>query len=131
MKSPRGFAASNASAMARFRSFFLLKGPLFILIAYSFLSGSCCSLKQDMTVSELRAKYHCVEVTQGLEWKTVQEVLKEPDAAPRPGPGSLKENARAYCDKVVIFYTDLQEREVEGRKAFVEVVTKVEVCKEK
>jgi hypothetical protein len=66
-----------------------------------------------------------------MPWEQVKRSLGREDETPIPGPGSLFTNARIYTDKVLIFHVDTMEITEAGRSKFVEIVKKIDLCKEK
>ena len=107
----------------------VLNGRFLLLLVCFFCLSACCPFKQAATVSDLKARYECLEISENMEWKTVQDAFKDPDETPRPDAQSLHKNLRAYHDRIVIFHTDLKESEIDGKRVFREVVTRVEVCR--
>jgi hypothetical protein len=101
------------------------------LAGFLFLIPSCASLTSQRTLEEVTAKLDCVTFSDELPWEQVKASLGREDEAPMPGPGSLSKNARVYKDKVLILHVDTKETTVAGRSMFVEVVKKIELCKEK
>lgn len=98
---------------------------------FLFLPLSCTTLSSARSIEEVKAGLSCVDDSGDLRWEQVEKQLGRPDEAPIPAPGSLFRNARVYKDKVVIFHVDTKETVQAGRSTFVEVVKKIEVCKEK
>jgi hypothetical protein len=66
-----------------------------------------------------------------VRWKIIKTAFGEPDFAPLPSGESLSKNARVYQDKVVIFHTELNKIKVNGKTRYEEVISRVEICKQK
>ena len=108
--------------MKRFTIFFLI----------AIVVTSCAYLQHPKTLGQVKADLDCIAYQKGMDWKQISEKLGDPDIAPLPKPGSdLKENARGYTRRVIVFYTELQEVKEGEKVRFHEVVTDMEVCKEK
>jgi len=94
--------------------------------------SSCTTFQSPKTLDKVKAGLDCIEYNEGIGWKQIYEKFGTPDIAPIPQPGQdLSKNARVYEDKIIIFYTERQEVKEGEKIRFNEVVTKIEVCKEK
>jgi hypothetical protein len=102
-----------------------------LTILFLLSAASCAVLSSAKTLEEVKARLDCVEVSDEVKWEEVQKLFGRPDETPTPPPGSLFRNIRVYKDKAVLFYVDTKETVQAGRSTFIEVVKKVEVCKEK
>lgn len=104
-------------------------------VIFSFIAiflTSCATLQNPKTLGQVKADLDCIEYKEGVVWKQISEKFGTPDIAPLPEPGQdLSRNTRVYKDRVIIFYTERQEVKEGEKIRFHEVVTKVEVCKEK
>ena len=108
--------------MRRFASFFVI----------AIVLTSCAALQKPKTLDQAKAGLNCIEYKEGIEWKKIAEKLGPPDIAPLPEAGTdLSKNARVYKNKIIIFYTERQEVKEGEKVRFREVITKLEVCKEK
>ena len=93
---------------------------------------SCSYVQHPKTLSQVKADLDCIRYEKGLDWKQISEKFGVPDIAPLPEPGtSLGNNSRIYKNTVTIFYTDLREIKEGEKVRFHEVVTNIEVCREK
>ena len=101
------------------------------LIVLLVLIPSCASLTPQRTLGDVKSQLDCVAYSNEMPWEQVKASLGRVDEAPIPGPGTLFTNARVYTDKVLIFHVDTKEIPEAGRSKFVEVVTMIELCKEK
>jgi hypothetical protein len=114
--------ASKEEKMKRLATFFLI--TLFI--------ASCSYVQHPQTLSQVKADLDCIPYKEGMRWTQISERLGAPDIAPLPEAGTdLSRNTRGYKNKAVIFYIERQEVKEGGKVRFYEVVTDVEVCKEK
>lgn len=96
------------------------------------LVTSCANAQSQTTLDQVKANLECMRFKKDTEWKVISEKFGSPDIAPAPEPGTgLARNARIYKNKVIIFFTELQEYKEGEKVRFREVVTGVEVCKEK
>jgi len=102
-----------------------------IFFAIAILLTSCYNATAgSQTLGQVKADLNCIEYIKGIDWKQISEKFGTPDIAPLPEPGTdLKENTRLYKDKIIIFYTEIQEVKEGDSIRFHEVVTKIEVCK--
>jgi hypothetical protein len=67
-----------------------------------------------------------------MSWSQLSQAVGPPDIAPAPEPGTdLSKNTRIYRDKIIIFYTGMREVKEDGKVRFKEIVTNIEICKEK
>lgn len=101
------------------------------LLGFLLLIPACASLSSQKTLEEVKSKLDCVAYSDEMPWEQVKTSLGPEDEAPIPGPGSLFKNARVYTDKVLILHVDTKEITEAGRSKFVEVVKKIDLCKEK
>ena len=93
---------------------------------------SCAYLQHSQTLDQAKADLDCLPYERGMGWKQISEKFGKPDLAPLPEAGSgLSKNSRIYKDQVIIFYTERQEMKQGKKIRFQEVVTRIEICKEK
>jgi hypothetical protein len=114
--------AGKEEDMKRFTIF------LFIAIALT----SCATLQNPATLGHVKEDLDCIRYEKGLDWKQISEKFGNPDIVPLPEPGTdLSKNTRIYKDKVIIFYIERQEVKEGEKVRFHEVLTDIELCKEK
>jgi hypothetical protein len=101
------------------------------LVGFLLLIPSCASVTSQRTLEDVKSQLDCVAYSDEMPWEQVKTSLGREDEAPIPGPGTLFTNARVYTDKVLIFHVDTKEITEAGRSKFVEVVKKIDLCKEK
>lgn len=105
---------------------------LTILFVIVMALSSCTTLQQPTTLGQVKSTLNCIQYKEGMSWNQVFQAMGPPDIAPIPEPGpDLSKNTRIYKDKIIIFYIEMKEVMEEGRVRFREVVTNIEVCKEK
>lgn len=96
------------------------------------LLSACAMWQPPPTLEEMKKNLDCLEAQAGLPWQEVSTRFGTPDGDPLPQPeGGLSRNARVYRDKHIIFYTESQRFGEAGRPQFREVVTKVEICRQR
>ncbi len=94
--------------------------------------ASCAAAIQSNKLDEVKAGLNCMEYKEGIAWKEIKEKFGAPDIAPIPETGTdLSKNTRIYKEKIIIFSTERQEVEEGGKVRFKEIVSKIEICKEK
>ncbi len=99
-----------------------------ILLALS----SCTTFQKPTTLGQVKSTLNCIPCREGMSWNQISQVMDHPDIAPIPEPGpDLSKNTRVYRDKIVIFNIEMKEIKEDGKVRFQEVVTNIEVCKEK
>ncbi len=99
-----------------------------ILIALS----SCTTFQKPTTLGQVKSALNCIQYKEGMSWNQVSQAIGPPDIAPIPEQGTdLGKNTRIYEDKILIFYVEMREVKEEGKLRFQEIVTNIEVCKEK
>lgn len=108
-----------------------VKAHVYLTALFLLLIPSCTPLSFARTPEEAKATLDCVSPSDDLPWEEVERQFGRPDEAPIPAPGSLFRNIRVYKGKIIIFYVDTKETTEAGRPKFVEVVKKIEVCKER
>jgi hypothetical protein len=114
--------ATREEMMKRSAIFFLI--TIFIT--------SCSYVQHPKTFGQVKADWDCIPYKGGMRWTQISERLGAPDIAPLPETGTdLSRNTRGYINKVVIFHLERQEVKEAGKVRFYEVVTDIEVCKEK
>lgn len=105
---------------------------LTILFVIVIALSSCTTLQQPTTLGQVKSALNCITYKEGMNWNQVSQAMGPPDIAPIPEPGpDLSKNTRVYKDKIIIFYIEMREVIEEGKIRFHEVVTNIEVCKEK
>ena len=103
-----------------------------LCLAITTVLMACSTLSRQETLSGVKAELECIEYKDGAAWEQISDKLGVPDVAPLPEPGTgLGKNSRIYKNTVTIFYTDLREIKEGEKVRFHEVVTNIEVCKEK
>ncbi|NUO09704.1 MAG: hypothetical protein HUU08_13670 [Candidatus Brocadia sp.] len=103
-----------------------------VLFVVAIALTSSTTLQKSKTLNQAKAGLDCIEYTEGMDWKQISEKLGAPSITPLPEPGTnLSRNARGYEDMTIIFHTERKEFKEGERVRFHEVVTKIEVCKEK
>ena len=108
----------------------LLTITVFVFAAMTLTS---CATTGDLSrLDEIKAKLNCVSYKEGMDWQDVKGVLGTPQITPIPEQDSqLKKHSRIYRKSYAVFYTDLKETDEEGKVRFKEIVTNVEICREK
>lgn len=110
----------------------LKKQKLSFFVLMAIYLTSCATFQKPVTPDEIRAKLDCLEYKEGISWKNTAEKFGKPDFVPLPEPGTdLSKYVRGYKDKVIIFHVERQEFKEDGKTRFHEVITRIEVCKEK
>lgn len=104
---------------------------LLILVVVAFGLSACAVPTKTTTLEESKSGLNCLVYTEGIRWKDVQEKFGEPAYAPMPTGEKLSQNIRIYSDKTIIFHTELKRMKVEGKTRYEEVITKLEICKER
>lgn len=106
---------------------------LTVFLVIAILLTSCANVTAgSQTFSQAKAELNCVEYANEIDWRQVSEKFGAPDKPFLPEPGSdLTKNTRLYKDKIIIFHTETREVKEGERIRFHEVVTGIEVCKEK
>jgi hypothetical protein len=102
-----------------------------VLLTLLFSFSACSLSNQSVTLDEIKSDLKCVTYEDGLRWQIIKEELGEPDFAPLPSGESLSKNTRVYEDKIVIFHTELNKIKVNGKTRYEEIISRVEICKEK
>ncbi|MDP2753225.1 MAG: hypothetical protein Q8P40_02410 [Nitrospirota bacterium] len=104
----------------------------FVIVLLGVILLTSCATFQEQTLSQVKANLDCIEYKEGINWGQISGRFGTPDVAPLPEPGmDLSRNTRIYKDKVIIFYTERQEVKEGERVRFHEVISKIELCKEK
>ena len=119
--------ALEEDSLMRKRIFTLVLMGLMLLV----LLSACSFSKKTVYLDEVKSHLNCFTYQDGMRWNIIQEDFGEPDIAPVPSGESLRENTRVYEDKVIIFHTDLKPIKVDGKTRYEEIITKVEICKQK
>ncbi len=105
---------------------------IFFLVTMAMAVTSCGHLQQPMTLSAVKADLDCIPYEKGVSWKQIVATLRDPDLAPLPEPGTdLRKNARIYRDGIIVLYVESQEVTEGGKIRFQEVVTHIDLCREK
>jgi hypothetical protein len=98
----------------------------------AFFITSCAYSQNLKTLEQLKTNMVCIKYERGIEWKQISEKFGSPDISPLPEPGTgLGRNIRAYKNKIIIFYTELEEFKEGEKIRFHEIITGIEVCREK
>lgn len=92
---------------------------------------ACAVPTKTTTLEEIKPGLNCLVYGEGIEWKAIEEKLGEPDYAPIPTGQKLGQNIRIYTDKTIMFHTELKRRKVDGKIRYEEIITKLEICKER
>jgi hypothetical protein len=93
---------------------------------------SCATGKSDKTLTEVKAGLECVRYEKGMRWDAVTAALGQPDITPLPESGTdLSKNTRIYRKRIVILSVERQEVIEAEKVRFHEIVTGLEVCKER
>jgi len=121
---PKGWMTMMVDPKSVARRYYV--GAFFLL-----LFPSCTGLSSARSLEEVKASLDCVTYSDDLQWEQIAKPFGRADETPIPVPGSLFGNTRVYKDKIVIFYVDSKEMIEAGRSKFVEVVKRIEVCKER
>lgn len=120
-------AGGKEETMRRFAIFFVI--AIILTSCSATLQGS-----KSKRLDEVKADLNCIEYKEGMDWEQVKKI-GEPDIYPLPEPDTastgLSKNTRVYKNMTLIFYTETKEVKEEEKVRFREVVTKIEVCKEK
>ncbi len=104
----------------------------FVIVLLGVILLTSCATFQERTLSQVKEDLDCIKYKEGINWGQISEKFSDPDIAPLPEHGTdLIRNTRVYKDKVIIFYTEMQEVKEMEKVRFYEVVTNIEVCKEK
>ena len=105
---------------------------LTILFIIVIALSSCTTLQKPTTLGQVKSTLNCIPCKEGMSWNQISQVMGPPDipTIPEPGP-DLSKNTRIYEDKIIIFYVEVREVKEEGKVRFQEVVTNIEVCREK
>lgn len=81
------------------------------------------------TFSQMRRAFDCLEYKEGMKADSLERI-GSPSIPTDPSPGdSLKKNGKIYTNKSVIFLTE--EKAASNGEAASEVVTGIEVCRER
>jgi len=109
-----------------------MKRTAVLCIVILLAACSCATGKSGKTLTEVRAGLECFRYEKDVPWDAVAESLGQPDMAPLPDSGTdLSKNTRIYTNRIVILSVERQEVS-EGKKVrFREVVTGLEVCRER
>ncbi len=102
-----------------------------VLVIVAFGLSACAVPTKTTTLEESKAGLDCLVYKERIRWKDVQERFGEPDYAPIPTREKLSQNIRIYTGKTIIFYTELKRTKVDGKIRYEEVITKLEICKER
>lgn len=101
---------------------------MFILFAAS----SCATVQRDKTLTEAKEGIECIRYEKGVSWAAVAAALGQPNITPLPDPGTdLSKNTRIYTKRIVILSVERQEVTQGEKVRFQEVVTGLEVCRER
>jgi hypothetical protein len=104
----------------------------YLMLLTLLFSLSACSLSNEsISLDEIKSDLNCFAYEDGVRWKIIKAAFGEPDFAPLPSGESLSRNTRVYEDKVVIFHTELNKIKVNGKTRYEEVISSVEICKQK
>jgi hypothetical protein len=103
-----------------------------LLVFAAMVLTSCVTTSDLSRLDETKAKMNCISYKEGMDWQDVKNKLDMPQITPIPEEDSnLNQNLRIYRKSYAIFYTDLKETEEEGNVRFKEIVTSVEICRDK
>jgi hypothetical protein len=104
-----------------------------VLILVVVALGICaCALRtKTTTLEEIKPGLNCLVYTGEIKWKAIEEKLGEPDYAPIPTGQKLSQNIRIYTDLTIMFHTELKSKKVDGKIRYEEVITELEICKER
>ena len=102
-----------------------------IILSLLLLLSACSLSNKTASLDEIKSELNCFAYEDGVRWKIIKTAFGEPDFAPLPSGESLSKNTRVYEDKVVIFYTELNKIKVNGKTRYEEVISRVEICKQK
>ena len=109
-----------------------MKRTAVLCIVILLAACSCATGKSGKTLAESRAGLECFQYEKGAAWEAVAESLGRPDIAPLPDSGTdLSKNTRIYTNRIIILSVERQEVSEGGKVRFREVVTGLEVCRER
>lgn len=98
-----------------------------VLLSIVLLALTSCA-GGNPTLSQVRRAFDCIEYREGMNTDTLERIGSHGIPTDPPPGDSLKKNGKIYTNKTVIFHTEEKAGE-KGEKE--EIVTKVEVCREK
>ncbi len=99
------------------------------VVAYGL--SACAGPGKTKTLKEIKFGLNCLVYKKEIKWKDVQEKFGEPYYAPIPTGEKLNQNIRIYTDKTILFHTEPKRMKVDGKIRYKEVITKLEICKER
>jgi hypothetical protein len=102
-----------------------------ILFIVTFGMCACAAPTKTTTLEEIKIGFNCHVYREGMEWKAIEEKFGEPDYAPIPTGQKLSQNIRIYTELIIMFHTELKRKVVDGKIRYEEVITTVEICKER
>lgn len=102
-----------------------------IILSLLLLLSACSLSNRAESLDEIKSELNCFVYEDGMRWKIIKTAFDEPDFAPLPSGESLSKNTRGYEGKVVIFHTELNKIKVNGKTRYEEIISRVEICKEK
>jgi hypothetical protein len=110
----------------------IMRRMVVLCILVFLLVSSCAVGKSGKPLTEVKAGLECIQYEKGMRWEAVAATLGQPDVAPLPEPGTdLSKNTRVYMKRTVILSVERQEVTEADKVRFHEVVTGLEICREK
>jgi len=92
---------------------------------------TCVNPSNTQTLEQIKAGQKCVVYREGLPWKDVTDNFGQADIYVKPSPGEdLLQNKRIYKNLSVVLYVDKQKINRDGKVEYIEVVKKIELCRE-